>query len=312
MNKNSSIYIADHENSHGLAIKNKLETEGYTNLVLKSRFELNLKDPIAVANFFKSVKPEYVFLTAGKSGSIMENAKYPVDFLMENLQFQTSVIPAAAENGVKKLLFIGSSCMYPKDPPQPIKETSLLNGDFEETSEATSIAKIAGYGFCRAYSKQFDVTFISAVPATTYGPDSNFNPQSAHVASALITKFHEAKKNGDAEVILWGTGQPLREFLYNKDFAEACVFLMNTYDSYDLINIGSGAEISIRELALKIKNVVGFEGNIKYDESKPDGVMRKILDSSKINNLGWKAKIGYDEGLKLTYDWYLAQATSDK
>ena len=306
MEKHSKIYIADHENSHGLAIKNKLETEGYTNLVLKNRSELNLKNPEAVADFFKSIKPEYVFLTAGKSGGIIENAKYPVNFLMENLQFQTSVIPAAALNGVKKLLFIGSSCMYPKDPPQPIKETSLLNGDFEETSEATSIAKIAGYGLCRAYSKQFGVTYISVVPATTYGPDSNFDPESAHVASALITRFHEAKKNGDAEVVLWGTGRPLREFLYNEDFAEACVFLMNHYDSYDLINIGSGSEISIKELAEKIRGIVGYEGGIKFDESKPDGVMRKILDSSKINNLGWKEKTDYDQGFQKTYDWYLA------
>lgn len=305
MNKDSLIYIADHECSHGAAILKKLKKEGYTNLLLKTRAELDLKYESRVAEFFKSAKPEYVFLTAGKSGGIMANLAYPVDFLMENLKTQMSVIPAAAINGAKKLLFLGSSCIYPKNSSQPIREASLLNGDLEETSFSTSIAKIAGYGLCRAYSKQLNFQCLSAVPATTYGPGSNFDPENAHVLSALIARFHEAKMRGDKELVLWGSGQPLREFLYLDDFADACLFLMNHYDSSDLINIGSGSEISIQDLARKIKNTVGFGGKIEFDSSKPDGVMRKILDSSKINNLGWRAKIDLDTGLKETYAWYL-------
>ena len=304
MDKNSLIYIADHECSHGSAIKERLETAGYTNLILKKRSELDLKNPSEVADFFKAAKPEYVFLTAGKSGGIMANKTYPADFLLENLEFQISIIPAAAESGVKKLLFLGSSCIYPKEAEQPIKENSLFQGDLEETSEATSIAKMAGYGLARAYSKQFGIKCITAVPATTYGPGSNFNPEDAHVISALITKFHEAKKNNNPEVVLWGTGRPLREFIYLADFADACIFLMNNYDDLDLTNIGSGAEVSIKELATTIKDIISYKGEIKFDESKPDGAMRKILSSDKINKLGWKSSVGYKEGLQKTYDWY--------
>lgn len=304
MDKNSLIFIADHECSYGSAIKKGLETEGYHNLVLRKRSELDLKDRNQVFDFFKSTKPEYVFLAAGKSGGIMANKNHPADFLLENLEFQISIIPAAAENGAQKLLFFSSSCVYPKDAKQPIAENSLLTGELEETSEATSIAKIAGYGLCRAYSKQFGIKCITAVPATTYGPGSNFNPEEAHVISALITKFHEAKKKGDAEVVLWGTGRPLREFLYLDDFAQACIFLMKNYDCLDLINIGSSSEVSIKELAEKVEDIVGYEGSIKFDESKPDGAMRKILDSNKINQLGWRASVGFEEGLEKTYAWY--------
>lgn len=304
MDKNSLIYIADHECSHGSAIKERLEIEGYHNLILQKRSELNLKNREQVFDFFKKTKPEYVFLAAGKSGSIMANKNYPANFLLENLEFQINIIPAAAENGAKKLLFLSSSCVYPKEAPQPITENFLFRGEFEETSEATSIAKIVGYGLARACSKQFGIKCITGVPATTYGPGSNFNPEEAHVLSALIAKFHEAKKKGDAEVILWGTGRPLREFLYLDDFAQACIFIMKNYDSPDLINIGSGFEVSIKELAENIKTIVGYGGIIKFDESKPDGTMRKILNSSKIKNLGWQASITYKEGLEKTYAWY--------
>lgn len=304
MDKNSRIFIADHECSHGSAIKKKLEAEGYSNLILKKRSELDLKNQNEVIGFLKYVKPEYVFLAAGKSGGIMANKTHPADFLLENLEFQISVIPAAAKSGVKKLLFLGSSCIYPKDANQPIQENSLFKGDLEETSEATSIAKIAGYGLARAYSKQFGIKCITAIPATTYGPGSNFNPEDAHVLSALMTKFYESKKKNDPEVVLWGTGRPLREFIYLDDFAEACIFLMKNYDDLDLINIGSGSEVSIRDLASTIKDIVGYEGEIKFDESKPDGAMRKILSSDKINRLGWKSYTNYKDGLQKTYAWY--------
>lgn len=304
MNLNSKIYIAGHRGLVGSAILRKLQAEGFTNLLVRTHLELDLLDQKEVADFFKEEKPEYVFLAAAKVGGILANSASPAEFIYENLQIQNNIIHNAYLQKVKKLLFLGSSCIYPKNCPQPIKEEYLLAGYLEPTNEPYAIAKIAGLKMCQSYNKQYGANFISVMPANLYGPHDNFDLENSHVLPALIRKFQEAKINNLESVVAWGTGKPKREFLYVDDLAGACIFLMNNYNGSEIINIGTGEDISIKELAEKIKNVIGFKGKIEWDESKPDGTMRKILDVSKLRNLGWKHKIDLEEGIKLTYEWY--------
>jgi len=304
MEKTSRIYIADHEGFFGSAIVRALKSQQYTNLILAPRKELDLMDQRETLYFFKRTKPEYVFLTAQRSGGILANIKYPADFLYDNLIIQTNVMRASLENGAKKLLFFGASCIYPAQTPQPIKESYLLQGPFEKTSEAYSIAKLAGIGLCRAYTQQYEMSCIPVVPATAYGPGASFDLEHSHVINALIRKFHDAKEQGVSEVVLWGTGTPRREFLYIDDLADACVVLMNKYGYPDLINIGSGKDLSIKELAGLVRRVIGYDGAVAFDKEKPDGVFQKLLDSSKVNSFGWKPQVALEDGLKKTYDWY--------
>ena len=304
MNTSSKIYIAGHRGLVGSAIKRALEKQGYENLVLRTRDELDLLNPQAVEDFFKKEQPEYVFLAAAKVGGILANKTYPADFLYQNLQIQNNIIGNAYKHQVKKLLFLGSSCIYPKLAPQPIKEEYLLTGPLEPTNEAYAIAKISGLKMCQYFKKQYGANFISCMPTNLYGPNDNFDLQNSHVLPALIRKFYEAKKDGKDSVTIWGTGIPRREFLFVDDLADGCVFLMNNYDDADTINIGIGEDITISELAQKIKDIIGFSGEIIYDKTKPDGTLRKLLDVSKINNLGWKSKTTLDEGLKKTIDWH--------
>lgn len=305
MDKNSKIYIAGHKGLVGSAITRLLEKQGYKKLILKTRQELDLLNQRAVADFFKKEKPEYVFLAAAKVGGIMANNNQPADFIYENLIVQTNIIHNSYLNKVKKLLFLGSSCIYPKLAPQPLKELYLLTGELEATNKPYSLAKIAGIIACQSYNKQYGTNFVSVMPTNIYGPNDNFDLQNAHALPALIRKFHEAKKNGEKEVAVWGTGKAKREFLYVDDLAEACLFLMKNYDSSEIINIGTGKDLSIKELAEKIKNIVGYNGKIVWDKTKPDGTPRKILDVGKINKLGWKYKIDLEIGLKTTYEWYI-------
>jgi len=304
MNRNSKIYIAGHRGLVGSALTRKLEQEGYDNLILKTRKELDLLDESAVKNFFKSEKPDYVFLAAAKVGGILANDTYPADFIRENLAIQNNVIHSAYLANVKKLLFLGSSCIYPKNCPQPIKEEYLLSGELEPTNKAYAIAKIAGITECQSYNKQYGTNFISVMPANLYGPNDNFDPETSHVLPALIRKFHEAKIGNKKEVELWGGGVAKREFLYVDDLADACVFLMKNYDESEIINIGAGKDISIKELAEIIKETVGFEGKIKWDKSKPDGTPKKLLDASKLNALGWKHKTSLRQGIEKIYKYY--------
>ena len=304
MKKDSKIYVAGHRGLVGSALVRALEKEGYTNLLLQTRDELNLLDQKAVQNFFEKEKPEYVFLAAAKVGGIMANKTYSADFIRENLLVQLNVIENSRITKVKKLLFLGSSCIYPKIAPQPIKEEYLLTGPLEETNKAYAIAKIAGITMCQSYNKQYGTNFISVMPTNLYGQGDNFDLENSHVLPALIRKFHEAKINNKEEVALWGTGSPKREFLHVDDLAEACVFLMLNYNDSEIINIGTGEDLSIAELAEKIKSVVGFDRKIVWDDTKPDGTPRKLLDVSRINNLGWKHAIELDDGLLMTYKWY--------
>ncbi len=304
MKKNSKIYVAGHRGLVGSAIIRSLVKQGYNNLVTKTRQELDLLDSVAVANFFQKEKPEYVFLAAAKVGGILANNTYPANFIYENLTIQNNIIHNAYLNKVKKLLFLGSSCIYPKFAKQPIKEEYLLSGKLEPTNKAYAIAKIAGIIMCESYNKQYNTNFISVMPTNLYGPNDNFDLKNSHVVPALIRKFHEAKINNKNKVVLWGTGCPRREFLYVDDLAEACIFLMNNYNESEIINIGTGKDISIKELAGIIKNVVGFEGKIVWDTSKPDGTPRKLLDVSRLNKLGWKYKVSLKKGIELTYNWY--------
>ena len=304
MEKDSKIYIAGHRGLVGSAIVRTLKKQGYTNLILQTHKELDLLEQKAVLNFFFKEKPEYVFLAAAKVGGIMANQTYPGDFIRENLLIQLSIIESAHIAKVKKLLFLGSSCIYPKMAPQPIKEEYFLTGELEETNKAYAVAKIAGIIMCQSYNKQYDTNFISVMPTNLYGQGDNFNLENSHVLPALIRKFHEAKKDNKKEVVLWGTGSPKREFLHVDDLAESCVFLMIDYNDSEIINIGTGADLSISELAEKIKKVVGFNGKIVFDKTKPDGTPRKLLDVSRINSLGWKHSIELDEGLSMTYEWY--------
>ena len=307
MNKNSKIYIAGHKGLVGSAITRLLQKEGYKNLILKTRQELDLLNQQAVSDFFKKEKPEYVFLAAAKVGGIMANKTFPADFIYENLVIQANIMHTAYLNKVKKLLFLGSSCIYPKLTPQPIKEEYLLSGALETSNKPYAVAKIAGIITCQSYNKQYGTNFISVMPTNLYGPNDNFDLQNSHVLPALIRKFHEAKASGQKEIILWGSGSPKREFLYVDDLAEACLFLMKNYNSSEIINIGTGEDLPIKDLAEKIKEIAGYDGKIVWDKSKLDGTPRKLLDVSKITKLGWKHKIELENGLKLTYEWFSNQ-----
>lgn len=305
MEKNTKIYVAGHRGMVGSAIYRKLEKEGYNNIVVKTSAELDLRDQQAVALFFSKEKPEYVFLAAAKVGGIIANNTYRADFLYENLAIQNNVIHQSYLNGVTKLMFLGSSCIYPKLAPQPLKEDYLLTGLLEETNEPYAIAKIAGIKMCDAYRAQYGCNFISVMPTNLYGYNDNYHPQNSHVLPALIRKFDEAKKSNASTVTIWGSGMPMREFLFADDLADACYFLMQNYNEPNLINIGTGEDLTIKDLALLIKNVVGFEGELTFDSSKPDGTPRKLMDVSKLHNLGWKHQIELEEGLKLAYQDYL-------
>lgn len=303
MNKSSRIYVAGHRGLVGSAILRKLESEGYTNLVARTSKELDLKRQADVEAFFKKEKPEYVFLAAAKVGGILANNTYPADFIYDNIMIQTNIIHASYQNKVRKLLFLGSSCIYPKHAPQPMREEYLLTGVLEPTNEPYAIAKIAGIKMCQSYNRQYATNFISVMPTNLYGPFDNFDLETSHVLPALIRKFHEAK-TAMQPVVLWGTGRPRREFLYIDDLADACVFVMKRYDGSEIVNIGVGEDISIAELATLVKEVAGYEGDIIYDTSKPDGTPRKLLDVSRLRSLGWKATTGLREGIAKTYEWY--------
>lgn len=301
MDKNAKIYVAGHRGLVGSAILRALENQGFTNLVTRTSQELDLLDYQKTAQFFAEEKPDYVFLAAAKVGGIQANNTYRADFLYENLMIQNNVIHQAYVNNIKKLLFLGSSCIYPKMAPQPLKEDSLLTGTLEPTNEPYAIAKIAGIKMCDAYRSQYNSNFISAMPTNMYGPNDNYDLNNSHVLPALLRKFHEAKEQNHPEVVVWGTGAPLREFLHSDDLADACLFLMQNYDDFGHVNVGIGEDISIKDLALLIKKIVGYEGNLVWDTSKPDGTPRKLMDVTKINNLGWKAEIGLEEGITKVY-----------
>ena len=302
MKKDSKIYIAGHRGMVGSAILRKLKKEGFSNFVLRSSSELDLRDQAAVNNFFAQEKPEYVFLSAAKVGGILANNTYKAEFIYDNLMIETNLIHAAHKHDVEKLLFLGSSCIYPKMCPQPMKEEYLLSGKLEPTNEPYAIAKITGIKLCEAYHDQYGSNFISVMPTNLYGPNDNYDLQNSHVLPALLRKFHEAKINGDPKVIMWGTGSPMREFLHVDDLADACYFLMMNYDSPDFVNVGTGKEVSIKDLALLIKDVVGYQGEIEHDLSKPDGTPRKLLDVNKLKNLGWEASISLEEGVRMVYE----------
>lgn len=302
MEKNSKIYIAGHRGLAGSAIVRKLKQEGFENLLLKTSSELDLRNQQAVKEFFETEKPEYVFLAAAKVGGINANNLYPADFIYDNLCIQNNVIHESYKSGVKKLLFLGSSCIYPKNAEQPIKEEYLLSGFLEPTNDAYAIAKIAGIKMCQSYHKQYGCNFISAMPTNLYGPGDNYDLKNSHVLPALLRKFHEAKINHEPTVTVWGTGKPRREFLHADDLASACLFLMEKYNDPEIINIGIGKDMSIREMAAMIKKITGYEGEIIFDTSMPDGTFRKLLDVTKLYNLGWQAEIGFEEGVKSTYE----------
>ncbi|MBF6634752.1 MAG: GDP-L-fucose synthase [Planococcus sp. (in: Bacteria)] len=305
MNLDSKIYVAGHRGLVGSAITRNLQENGYTNLVFRTSGQLDLTKRDQVDAFFEEEQPEYVFLAAAKVGGIVANNNFPADFIRDNLMIQTNVIDAAHQNHVKKLLFLGSTCIYPKLAAQPMREDSLLTGELEPTNEAYAIAKIAGIKMCQAYNRQHGTNFISIMPTNLYGPNDNFDLNSSHVLPALIRKFHEAKLNNTPTVEVWGTGTPKREFLYSDDLADAAIYLMNTYDGSDLVNVGMGKDISIKELAEKIGEAVGYRGEIVFNTSKPDGAPRKLVDVNRLTNLGWTAKISLDEGLEMAYTWFL-------
>lgn len=305
MNLQSRIYVAGHRGMVGAAILRRLQEAGHENLVTRTRGELDLMDARAVDEFFENEKPEYVFLAAAKVGGIMANSTYPADFIRDNLAIELNVIDAAQRHGAKKLLFLGSSCIYPKFAPQPMKEEHLLTGKLEPTNEPYAVAKIAGIKLCQAYNRQYGTDFISVMPTNLYGPEDNFDLETSHVLPALIRKFHEAKKRDEPYVTVWGTGMPRREFLHVDDLADACVYLMGGYSGSGIVNIGVGEDISIGELAELVHDVVGYSGQISYDTSKPDGTPRKLLDVSRLHDLGWEAKISLREGIEQTYSWFL-------
>ena len=305
MNKDAKIYVAGHRGLVGSAIVRNLQNKGYTNIIYRTHKELDLINQEAVRTFFQEEKPEYVFLAAAKVGGIHANNTYPADFIYDNLMIQNNVIKAAHDFEVKKLLFLGSTCIYPKMAPQPIKEEYLLTGVLEETNEAYAIAKIAGLEMCKFFKRQYGDNFISCMPTNLYGPNDNFDLKNSHVLPALIRKFHEAKVNNSEVVEVWGTGTPLREFLYVDEMADACVFLMENYEGEQHVNIGTGEEVSIRELAATIKKVVGFEGELVFNTDMPDGTPRKLTTVDKLHGLGWKHKVSLNEGIKLAYNWFL-------
>jgi len=302
MQPNSKIYVAGHRGMVGSAIVKNLQDKGFTNIVTRTSTELNLIDQEAVSHFFETEKPEYVFLAAAKVGGIVANNIYRADFIYENIMIQSNVIHNSYENGVKKLLFLGSTCIYPKMAPQPMKEDALLTGILEETNEPYAIAKIAGIKMADAYRSQYGCNFISVMPTNLYGLNDNYDLQNSHVLPALLRKFHEAKKNNESEVTVWGTGTPLREFLHASDMADACVYLMNHYNEEGFVNIGTGKEISIKELALLIKGIVGYEGNVIFDTTKPDGTPRKLTDTTKLHSLGWKHSTELKDGIAKVYE----------
>lgn len=304
MNKDSSIFVAGHRGLVGSAIVRALKKAGYHNLILRTHAELDLLNQSAVRNFFEKEKPEYVFLAAAKVGGIMANKTYPADFIRDNLAVELNTIDAAYRNGVKKLLFLGSSCIYPRLATQPITESELLSGPLEETNRAYAVAKIAGIVLCESYNKQYGTDFISVMPTNLYGPQDNFDLETSHVLPALLRKFHEAKEASADTITLWGTGSAQREFLHVDDLADACLFLMGAYSGSDIVNIGTGEDLSIKEVAERIRDIVGYTGTIIWDNSKPDGTPRKLLDVSKLHTLGWHHQIPLDEGLKTTYEWY--------
>jgi GDP-L-fucose synthase len=311
MDKNAKIYVAGHRGLVGSAIVRKLKDEGYSNLVTLTSAELDLREQAAVREFFESERPAYVFLAAAKVGGILANNTWPADFIYQNLMIEANVIESARLSGAEKLLFLGSTCIYPKLAEQPLKEECLLSGPLEPTNEWYAVAKISGIKLCQAYQRQYGCKYISAMPTNLYGPEDNFDLESSHVMPALIRKFHEAKVSGERTVTVWGSGRPLREFLHVDDCAAACLYLMEHYDGEEIVNIGVGEDLSIADLAALIRNVVGFEGEIVYDTGKPDGTPRKLVDVSRINGLGWKADIPLEEGIRSTYRWFLENVARD-
>ena len=305
MNLDAKIYVAGHRGLVGSAIVRNLEAKGYKNIIYRTHKELDLTNQEAVRTFFEEERPEYVFLAAAKVGGIHANNTYPADFIYDNLMIQNNVIKAAHDFEVKKLLFLGSTCIYPKMAPQPIKEEYLLTGSLEETNEAYAVAKIAGLEMCKFFKRQYGDNFISCMPTNLYGPNDNFDLKNSHVLPALLRKFHEAKVNNSEAVEVWGTGTPLREFLYVDDMADACVFLMENYDGEQHVNIGTGEEVSIRELAETVKEVVGFDGELVFNTEMPDGTPRKLTTVDKLHGLGWKHKVSLDKGMRLAYNWFL-------
>ena len=305
MQKSEKIFVAGHRGMVGSALIRGLETAGFTKLLKRDRSELDLGDSAAVTKFFQNEKPEVVIFAAAKVGGIKANNEQPVEFLLENLRVQNNVIAAAHESGVRKFLFLGSSCIYPKLAPQPIPESALLSGPLEPTNEAYAIAKIAGVKLCQAFSREYGANFISAMPTNLYGPNDNFDLETSHVLAALLRKAYEAKKSSARELVVWGTGTPRREFLYVDDCASACLFLLEKYDSPEIINVGCGEDISIHELAELICDVVGFDGELSWDKTKPDGTPRKLLDLSKLRGLGWTPTIPLRDGIAQTYKWFL-------
>lgn len=301
MNTSEKIYIAGHNGMVGSAIRRKLQNEGFNNLLLRDSKQLDLRNQQAVNDFFAEEEPAYVFLAAAKVGGIMANNTYRAEFIYDNMMIQSNIIHASYVNKVKKLMFLGSSCIYPKMAPQPLKEESMLTGLLEHTNEPYAIAKIAGIKMCDAYRSQYGCNFVSVMPTNLYGPNDNYDLQKSHVLPALLRKFHEAKQNNSASVTIWGTGKPRREFLHTDDLADACFFLMQHYNSDGLVNIGIGEDIEIGELALLIKEITGYTGSIEFDASKPDGTPRKLMDVSKINALGWKALIHLRDGIESVY-----------
>lgn len=304
MEKNNKIYVAGHRGMVGSAIVRKLSQEGFTNIIERSSAELDLRNQQSVNDFFAKEKPQYVFLAAAKVGGIVANNTYRAEFLYDNLLIESNIVDAAYKNGVKKLLFLGSSCIYPKLAPQPLKEEYLLTGLLEPTNEGYAIAKIAGIKLCEAYRDQYGCNFISAMPTNLYGQGDNYHPQNAHVIPSLIRRFHEAKINKAPVVTIWGSGSPLREFMYTDDLADACFYLMQNYNDKLFINIGTGEDLTIKELASQIKEIVGYEGELAFDTSKPDGTPRKLMDSSRLHAMGWKHKTSLAEGLRKAYQFF--------
>lgn len=304
MDKGAKIFVAGHKGLAGSAIFRQLQKENYSNLVTRKHDELDLLDTGSTAEFFRNEKPEYVFIAAARVGGIHANNAYPAQFIYENLQIQNNIIHNSYLNSVKKLLFLGSSCIYPKHCPQPMKEEHLLSGYLEPTNEPYAVAKIAGIKMCQNYNRQYKTNFISAMPSNLYGVNDNYHPQNSHVIPALIRKTHESKVEKRPEIVVWGSGKPLREFLFSDDLGEACVFLMNNYSDNEIVNLACGKEISIKELAEMIFDAVGYEGNLAFDVSKPDGAPRKLMDISKMSKLGWKAKTPLRDGLKTAYEWF--------
>jgi GDP-L-fucose synthase len=305
MNKDSRLFVAGHGGLVGSAIHRRLQSDGHTNILTRTRAQLDLRDQTGVEELFRREQPEYVFLSAAKVGGIYANSTFPADFMRDNLQIQSNIIDSAYRHGTKKLMFLGSSCIYPKLAPQPVSEPSLLTGPLEPTNEWYAIAKIAGLKMCQAYRRQYGFNAISVIPTNLYGPGDNFDSQNSHVVPALIRRFHEAKCRGEAKVAVWGTGTPRREFLHVDDLADACVFLMDGYDSEEHINVGWGEDISVRDLAMLIREIVGYTGEIQFDASKPDGTPRKLLDVGRLRSRGWAPRIALRAGLESVYLWFL-------